>query len=109
MSCCNVFIPKLRSSAIAVATGVTTITVQATPEIVDGGIYDIILSSTIPEGTASTQLTVTNGTVTSSIMNGNGNYLRSDFPLRVRTVLRVQYLADPDHFQIIGIYGRGRR
>ena len=107
MACCNMYIPKIRATIVAVATGITTVTISATPEIIDGGVYDIVLSTTIPTGTDGTQLSVTNGTVTGNVMNRNGNYFRP-LPLRSRTILRVQYLADPSHFQILSVFGRGR-
>lgn len=106
MTCCN-YVPGLRATGIAVAAGVTTVTVGATPEIIDGGVYDIVLSTAIPDGTDGTQLSITNGTVTGNVMNGNGNYFRP-LPLRSRTVLRVQFLADPAHFQILSVFGRRR-
>jgi hypothetical protein len=40
--------------------------------------------------------------VTGNIMICNGNYFRP-LPLRSRTVLRVQYLDDPAHFQLISV------
>ena len=98
-------IPKIRASSVAVATGVTTITIPTTPEISSGDVIDIILATPIPDGTDGTQVSITNGTVTGNLMNGNGNYLR-DCPIMSRTVLRVQYLADPAHFQIINVFGR---
>lgn len=106
MACCN-YIPRIRATAVAVAAGVTTITVGATPEIIDGGVYDIVLSTAIPDGTDGTQLSITNGTVTGNVLNGNGNYFRP-LPLRSRTVLRVQFLSDPSHFQILSVFGRRR-
>ena len=106
MTCkCIPNIPKLKASSVAVASGVTTITVASSPEITAGEVADVILSTAVPDGTDGTQITVTNGTVSGSLMNGNGNYLRL-YPLTSRTVLRVQYLDDPAHFQIIGVYGR---
>lgn len=106
MTCeCNPSIPRLRASSVAVATGTTTVTVPATPAITAGMIVDVLLASAIPDGTDGTEITITNGTVSGSLMNGNGNYLRLS-PLTSRTVLRVQYLDDPAHFQIVGVYGR---
>lgn len=105
---CRVFIPRYRAQSIAVATGVTTITLPTTAEITAGDVFDILLSTAIPDGTDGTQVSITNGTVTGNLMNGNGNYLRP-LPLTSRTVLRVQYLADPAHFQILGVFGKGRR
>lgn len=107
MTCkCNPNIPRLRASSVAVAaaTGTTTVTVPASPAITAGMIADVILASAIPDGTDGTEIAITNGTVIGSLMNGNGNYLR--LPLTSRTVLRVQYLDDPAHFQIVGVYGR---
>ena len=98
-------IPKIRATTVAVATGVTTITLPSTTEINAGDVIDILLATAIPDGTDGTQVSITNGTVTGSLMNGNGNYLR-DAPIRSRTVLRVQFLNDPSHFQIINVFGR---
>lgn len=98
-------IPKIRATTVAVATGTTTITLPASPEINAGDVIDILLATAIPDGTDGTQVTITNGTVTGNLMNGNGNYLR-DAPIKSRTVLRVQYLSDPAHFQIINVFGR---
>lgn len=102
---CNSNIPRIRASSIAVADGVTTITLPASPTIESGNVIDVLLATTIPTGTDGTSISITNGTVTGSLMNGNGNYLRP-YPLTSRTVLRVQYLSDPAHFQIINIFGR---
>lgn len=98
-------IPRYRATTVAVAGGVTTITLPATAEIESGQIIDVLLATAIPDGTDGTQITITNGTVTGDLMNGNGNYLRP-YPLTSRTVIRCQYLSDPDHFQIINIFGR---
>lgn len=103
---CNPCIPRIRATTVAVATGVTTITLPATPEIEPGEIVDILLATAIPDGTDGTQITITNGTVTGNLMNGNGNYLRP-YPLTSRTVIRAQYLSDPAHFQIVNLFGRG--
>jgi hypothetical protein len=98
-------IPRFRAESIETAAGVTSITLPATAEITDGAVIDILLATAIPDGTDGTQVTITNGTVTGSLMNGNGNYLR-DAPIKSRTVLRVQFLDDPAHFQIINVFGR---
>ena len=106
MACnCKPCIPQIRATTVAVAAGVTTITLPATPEIAAGDVVDILLATAIPDGTDGTQISITNGTVTGNLLNGNGNYLRP-YPLTSRTVLRVQYLGDPAHFQIIDIFGR---
>ena len=98
-------IPRFRADSVAVAAGVTTITLPATAEINSGEIIDVLLATSIPDGTDGTQITITNGTVSGELMNGNGNYLRP-YPLTSRTVIRCQYLDDPSHFQIIQFFGR---
>ena len=98
--CCKVYPPIIRATTVATTAGVTTITIPTTSEIISGGVYNILLATTIPNGTDGTQLIITNGTVTGSVFMGNGNYFRP-LPLRSRTVLTVQYLDDPNHFQIL--------
>lgn len=100
--CCNKYPTRIRATTVAVAAGVTTITIPTTPEIAAGGVYDIALFTSIPSGTDGTQLAITNGTVTGNVMRGNGNYYRP-LPLLSRTILRVQYLDDPAHFQILSV------
>ncbi len=102
MNCCCNFPKKIRATSVATAGGTTTITLPATPAIIAGDVIDILLSTAIPDGTDGTILSVTNGTVTGNIMICNGNYFRP-LPLRSRTVLRVQYLDDPAHFQLISV------
>ena len=82
-----------------------TITIPTTAEIQNGQIIDVLLATSIPEGTDGAELVITNGTISDPVFNGNGNYLRF-YPLTSRTVLRVQYLTDPTHFQIINVFGR---
>lgn len=105
MACFCANIPRIRATTVAVATGVTTITIPATPEINAGDVVDILLATAIPDGTDGTQISITNGTVTGNLLNGNGNYLRP-YPLTSRTVIRCQYLGDPAHWQFIDIFGR---
>lgn len=103
--CCDPNIAQIRASSVEVADGVATITVPATATFNSGDIVDILLATSIPEGTDGAELVITNGTITASVMNGNGNYLRF-YPLTSRTVLQVQMLTDPLHFQIINVFGR---
>lgn len=105
---CNPYYPRIRATSVAVSGGITTITVPETPTISVGDVVDILLATAIPDGTDGTQISITNGTVTGNLMNGNGNYLRL-YPVTSRTVLRVQYLADPAHFQIIDVFSRKLR
>lgn len=102
---CDPNIARFRATSVAVAAGVATITIPSTSEINNGDIVDVLLATSIPDGTDGAQLVITNGTLTASVMNGNGNYLRF-YPLTSRTVLRVQFLQDPSHFQIINVFGR---
>ena len=102
MACpCN-YPTRFRATDIAVADGVTTITIPATPVINPGDILDVLLYTAIPEGTDGTQLVISNGTLSEPVLAFNGNYYRP-LPLRSRTILRMQYLDDPGHFQLIGI------
>lgn len=87
-------------TGIAVAAGTTTITLPAAFEPVDGGIYDIPLSAAIPDGTNGTAVSITNGTVTGSLLNRLGSNVRMG-ALNAQWVLRVMYLSDPDHFNLI--------
>ena len=103
--CCDPNIAQFRATSVAVTAGVATITVPTTAEFNAGDIVDIQLFTSIPDGTDGAQLVITNGTTSASVMNGNGNYLRF-YPLTSRTVLRVQFLQDPIHFQIINVFGR---
>ena len=98
---CNC-IPRIRATSVTTAAGATTITLPATPEILPGQIYDIALFTAIPDETDGSTLSITNATVTGFVMNAMGNYFRP-LPLRSRTILRVMYLDDPAHFQLIGI------
>lgn len=102
MACpCN-YPTKFRATSVAVATGTTTITIPATPTINVGDVIDILLYTPIPDETDGTEIVITNGTISEPLFGWNGNYYRP-LPLRSRTILRVQYLGDPEHFQLIGI------
>ena len=105
---CNPCIPRIRATSVAVTGGVATITIPASPVIETNEVVDILLATSIPDGTNGAQLVISNGTTSASVMNGNGNYLRF-YPLTSRTVLRVQYLGDPLHFQIINVFGKAIR
>ena len=100
MNCPCEYPQFIRATSLAVAGGVTTITIPASVEIVPGTVYNIILSAPIPSGTDGTQISVTNGTVTGTVMKRNGNYARA-YPLTSRSVLNVQFFNDPAHFQLL--------
>ena len=99
--CCN-FPKRIRATTVTTTGGATTITLPATPDIEPGDVIDVQLYTAIPAGTDGTTLSITNTTVTGFVMAFNGNYYRP-LPLRSRTILRVQYLNDPAHFQLIAI------
>ena len=91
---------RVRATELAVAGGITTVTVADTVEFAPGTVYDILLATPVPDGTDGTQISITNGTVTGTVMRCNGNYYRA-YPLTSRSVLRVQFFDDPAHFQIL--------
>lgn len=95
-------IPRIRATSVATTAGATTITIPATPELIPGQMYDIGLFTAIPDGTDGSTISITNTTDTGFVMNAIGNYYRP-LPLRSRTILRVIYLDDPAHFQLVGI------
>ena len=107
MACRYNQVKRYRASSIEVADGVATVTIPATPEINAGDVFEVLLASPIPDGTDGAEVSITNGTVTGNLMNGNGNYFRP-MPLTSRTVFLVQFLDDPAHFQILRVFGRGR-
>ena len=106
---CEPNFPKIRVESIAIADGVATLTIPTTAVINDGDIVDVQLFTSIPDGTDGAEIIISNGgTVASPVMNGNGKYLRLS-PITSRTILRVQYLSDPDHFQILWIFNSRMR
>ena len=83
----------------------TTITVPETYTPVAGGIYDVLINAQVPDQTDGTILTITNGTVTGSVYQRmSGNYARSR-ALGWRKVLRVQFLDDPAHYNLLMVRG----
>lgn len=87
-------------TAITQATGTTTITLPETFEPVNGGIYDIPLATAIPDSTNGTVISITNGTVTGNLLNRLGSNVRMS-TLNAQWVLRVMYLEDPEHWNLI--------
>lgn len=103
------YIQRIAAESIVVSgTGSaaeTTITVPATFEPVPGGIYDILISAQVPSATDGTILTITNGTDADSVYQRmNGNYARCR-ALGWRKIIRVQYLDDPAHYNLLGVRG----
>lgn len=101
MTCCK-FPKRLRASSVTTTGGATTITVPGSPAINAGDLVDVQLYTAIPDGTDGTTLTITNGTQTGFVMACDGNYYRP-LPLRSRTILKVQWLDDPAHWQLVGV------
>lgn len=99
---CNCYPKRVRAESVAVAAGVTTITLPSTAEINPGDVLDILVAVPIPDGTNGSVVSVTNGTITGDVNVFTGNYFRPR-PILSRTVFRVQYFSDPEHFQLIDI------
>ncbi len=101
MSYCKC-ITRVRATSVTATDGAITINIPATTEVVAGQVYEICLFTSIPTGTDGGTITITNGTVSAFVMNSCGNYYRP-LPLRSRTILKVLYLDDPSHFQLLCI------
>lgn len=100
---------RVTATSIAVSgsgnTATTTITVPDSFTPVSGVIYDILISAQVPVETDGTILTIANTTTSGNIMQQlTGNYARSR-ALGWRKVIRVQYLDDPAHYNLIGMRG----
>lgn len=98
MACdCSICPNIIPASSVAVADGVTTITIPAGTTLQNGTNYCIGLFTTIPAGTNGSQVNVTDGTNTYTIFNKVANYWRPCCGLRSRTMLKVRFLNDPAH------------
>ena len=87
------------------STAETTITLPATFTPAAGCMYDILISAQVPAGTDGTILVLTNGTIEGNVYQvKNGNYARCR-ALGWRKVLRVQFLDDPAHYNLLGVRG----
>lgn len=100
---------RVTATSIAVSgTGNTATTIITVPDSftpVSGCIYDILISAQVPVGTDGTIIAIANSAVSGNIMQQvNGNYARSR-ALGCRKVIRVQWLDDPVHFNLIGVRG----
>ena len=87
-------------TTITQATTTTTITLPADFEPVNGGIYDIPLAAAIPDGTNGNIIAITNGTTSGNLLNRLGSNVRMG-PLNAQWVLRVMFLEDPAHYNLI--------
>ena len=99
------YIQKVTAQTIAVSgTGQaaeTAITLPSTFIPAAGAIYDILLKTQIPEGTNGTIVTIAGEPLLQRV---NGDYARAR-GLGWRKVLRVQYFADPAHFNLLAVRG----
>lgn len=103
------YIQRVTADSIAVSgtgsTAETTITVPTSFTPVAGGIYDILISAQVPAGTDGTILVVSNGTIEGEVyQQRNGNYARVR-ALGWRKVIRVQFLDDPAHYNLLCVRG----
>ena len=92
-------------TTIAFAAGTTTVTLPADFVPVNGGIYDIPLAASIPDGTNGSVITITNGTITGNLLNRLGSNVRMG-TLSAAWTLRVMYLGDPEHWNLISVRRR---
>lgn len=97
-NCCRV--QQVIPTTVAVAAEVTTITLPATFVPMNGCIYDISLEAAIPTGTNGTVITITNGTITGNLLNRLGSNVRMG-ELNAQWILRVMFLADPNHYNLL--------
>lgn len=85
------------ASSITTSGGITTITIAAGTTFKNKVCYCIGLFSTIPAGTNGTQINITDGSTTWTIMNRVANYWRPCCGLCNGT-LKVKFFNDPAHF-----------
>lgn len=97
---CDYNIQTVVPTSITVATNIATITLPTSFEPVNGGIYDISLAAPVPDGTNGAEIIITNGTVSGNLLNRLGSNVRMG-PLDAQWILRVMYLEDPAHFNLI--------
>lgn len=84
--------------SVTTSGGVTTITLPSDVSFVNGAHYLIGLFVNVPAGTNGTQINVTNGTVTYTVMNRMANYFRPSRAFQRGFTFRLRYLDDPSHF-----------
>ena len=81
------------------ANGIYTINVPKTLEPKEFCNYCILLRTPIPVTTTCNRVLINNGTTTWDVMTCNGNYWRP-CTLKCRSILKLRYFADPEHFVI---------
>lgn len=93
-------IQQVVPTSITVQDTTATITLPTDFEPLNGQIYDIPLSVSIPEGTNGAIINITNGTISGNLLNRLGSNVRMG-TLNAQWILRVMYLSDPSHFNLI--------
>lgn len=104
---CNCYrrIQSVVPTTLTMAGTTLTVTLPATFVPMNGGIYDIPLSVAIPDGTNGAVITITNGTVSGDLLNRLGSNVRMG-TLSAGITLRVMYLEDPSHWNLISVRRR---
>lgn len=94
-NCCNRIL-QATAESVTVASGVVTITMPADFVPVEGCLYDISLATSLPYGTNGAEILIG----TAPLLNRLGSNVRMS-ELNAQWVLRVMYLGDPDHYNLI--------
>lgn len=99
MACNCAICPRIiPASNVDVTDGVTTITIPSGTVFQNGSCYCIGLFTTIPSATNGTQVNITDGTNTYTVFNRLANHWRPCCGLRSRTMLKLKFFNDPNHF-----------
>lgn len=99
MACnCSICPNVIPVSSVTSSGGITTITVPDGTVFQNGNCYCLGLFTTIPSGTNGTQINITDGTNTYTVFNRLANYWRPCCGLRSRTMLKLRFFNDPNHF-----------
>jgi len=85
-------------SSVTSSGGITTLTIPSGTTFQNGSCYCLGLFTTIPSATNGTQVNITDGTNTYTIYNRLANYWRPCCGLRSRSLLKVRFFNDPNHF-----------
>ena len=105
---CNCRVQQIVADSVTVTAGVATVTLPAAFIPVNGGIYDVSLATAIPDGTSGAVVTITNGTTPGNLLNRLGSNVRMG-ALNPQWVLRVMFLSDPAHYNLISVRMRSVR
>ena len=96
-NCCGC--PNLiAATGITASTGVTVITLPEGTTFSNGQCYCIGLFLDVPAGTNGNQINISVGGTTYTVFNKVANLWRPKCALRGRSVLRLRFFNDPNHF-----------